>query len=291
MLGRHLLGLYEKALDPSDSWETRLNKAKSLGFDFVEISIDESDDRLARLDWSRQQIEELRRLCYAADVPIRSMCLSAHRRFPFGSADPSIRERAYEIMEKAIDFSSALGIRVIQLAGYDVYYEESTPDSVRSFREGMAWAAERAAQKQIMLAMEIMDTPFMNSISKHMAYESMFKSPWYKVYPDLGNLSAWPENDVDFELKHGIDSIVQIHLKDTLAVTRDFPGKFKCVPFGSGCVDFPKRFAQLEQLGYHGPYMIEMWYAEGTDDCAQAAAAKQWLTEQFCIGTGQRISE
>ena len=287
MLGCHLLGLYEKALDPSDSWSLRLKKAKSLGFDFVEISIDESDERLARLDWSGSQIEELRRLCYETGIGIQSMCLSGHRRFPFGSADPSIRERAKEIMQKAIDFSAALGIRVIQLAGYDVYYEESTPDSIKLFREGMAWAAEKAAQKQVMLAMEIMDTPFMNSISKHMAYESMLRSPWYKVYPDLGNISAWPENDVDFELKQGINSIVQVHLKDTLAVTKDYPGKFKCVPFGSGCVDFPRRFAQLESLGYRGPYMIEMWYAEGTDDCAEAARAKEWLSEQFFLGTGQ----
>lgn len=291
MLGCHLLGLYEKALDPSDDWAVRLKKAKSLGFDFVEISIDESDERLARLDWSKAQIEALRRLCYETGIGIQSMCLSGHRRFPFGSADASARERAREIMTKAIDFSAAMGIRVIQLAGYDVYYEDSTPESVKRFREGMAWAADQAAQKQVMLAMEIMDTPFMNSISKHMAYEGMLHSPWYKVYPDLGNISAWPENDVDFELKQGINSIVQVHLKDTLAVTEDFPGKFKCVPFGSGCVDFPRRFAQLENLGYRGPYMIEMWYNEGTDDCAEAAKAKAWLSEQFFLGTGQTPEE
>jgi L-ribulose-5-phosphate 3-epimerase len=26
-----------------------------LGFDFVEMSVDETDERLARLDWSREQ--------------------------------------------------------------------------------------------------------------------------------------------------------------------------------------------------------------------------------------------
>lgn len=287
MLGEHLLGLYEKALDPTGTWETRLEKAKKLGFDFMEISIDETDARLKRLYWTKEQIEELRRTCYAAGIGFQSMCLSAHRRFPFGSADPFIRAKAYEIMEKAIDFAAAMGIRVIQLAGYDVYYEPSTPESVKQFREGMVWAARKAAQKQVMLAMEIMDTTFMNSISKHMAFEGMLHSPWYKVYPDLGNLSAWPENDVDFELERGIGSIVAIHLKDTLAVTDNFSGKFKCVPFGSGCVDFPRRFSQLEQLDYRGPYMVEMWYTEGTDDCEEAAKAKAWLEEQFQLGIGQ----
>ena len=135
-----------------------------------------------------------------------------------------------------------------------------------------------------MLAMEIMDTPFLNSISKHMAYEGMLHSPWYKVYPDVGNISAWPENDVDFEFEHGIDSIVAVHLKDTLKATGDFPGKFKCVPFGTGCVDFPRRFGQLESLGYIGPYMVEMWYADGTDDVQEVPKVKQWLEEQFRAG-------
>ena len=281
MLGDHLLGLYEKALDPQDDWRTRLTKTKAMGFVFMEISIDETDARLARLDWTREQQEELRRICYETGVPLQSMCLSAHRRFPFGSGDEKIRAQAYEVMEKAVDLCLALGVRVIQLAGYDVYYEPSTPESVRLFREGMAWAAKLAAKKQVMLAMEIMDTPFMNSISKHMAYEGMLHSPWYKVYPDMGNISAWPENDVDFEFEQGIASIVAVHLKDTLAVTKEFPGKFKCVPFGTGCVDFPKRFAQLERLGYRGPYMIEMWYAPGTEDVAEVLQAKQWLERQF----------
>ena len=284
MLGKHLLGLYEKALDPAEDWASRLRTAKELGFDFMEISIDESDSRLARLDWTKEQMESLRRICYEEGIGFQSMCLSAHRRFPFGSRDPAVRERARRIMERAIDFAAAMGIRVIQLAGYDVYYEPSTPESVRLFREGMAWSAELAARKQVMLAMEIMDTSFLNSISKHMSYETMLHSPWYKAYPDLGNLSAWPENDVDFELERGIGSIVAVHLKDTIAVTEDFPGKFKCVPFGTGCVDFPKRFRQLERLGYTGPYMMEMWYDGETGGREAVSAAKHWMEAQYRLG-------
>lgn len=34
MLGKHRLGIYEKALDRDDSWERRLEKAAELGFVF-----------------------------------------------------------------------------------------------------------------------------------------------------------------------------------------------------------------------------------------------------------------
>jgi len=46
---KHPLGIYEKALPPNLTWAQRLAMAKVCGFDFVEVSIDESDVRLKRL--------------------------------------------------------------------------------------------------------------------------------------------------------------------------------------------------------------------------------------------------
>lgn len=281
MFGNHPVGIYEKAFDPTISWDKRLSRAASLGFDYIEISIDETDERLSRLDWSRAEKRILLNNVWDSGVDIRSMCLSGHRRFPFGSSDKNFRNKAAQIMDKAINFAGEMGIRVIQLAGYDVYYENSTEESVKYFAEGMQWASERAARAQVMLAMEIMDTPFMNSISKHLEYEHKINSPWYRVYPDLGNLSAWTENDPEKEIEKGIRSIVGIHVKDTIPPRDDFEGKFKSVPFGTGCVDFPARFAQLENLGYTGPYMIEMWYQNGTDDVLEIKNAAKWLNNQY----------
>lgn len=285
MLGKHLLGLYEKALNPAYGWQQRFAKVRELGFDFIELSVDETDERIARLSWNAKQIGEFRSALSDAGITCQSMCLSAHRRFPFGSADRATREKAHEILEKAVEFSSLAGIRVIQLAGYDVYYEESTPESVRLFEEAMEWSAAVAAGKQVMLAMEIMDTPFLNSITKHLSYENRINSPWFKVYPDLGNLSAWPGNNVAEELEKGMRSIVGVHLKDTLAVTENFGGKFKCVPFGAGCVDFAKCFGLLEKGGYRGPYMMEMWYDGGRFPEEEVTKSGLWLEEQFRRGT------
>ena len=280
MLGNHLLGLYEKALPPELTWEERLSAAKELGFDYLEISIDETDERLSRLDWTREERDTLHRAMLSTGVPIQSMCLSGHRRFPYGSADPQLRARAHEIMEKAVLFAREFGIRVIQLAGYDVYYEPSTPESLRLFEEGLRSACETAEKYQVMLAMEIMDTELMSSITRYRKYKALLPSPWFTVYPDLGNLSAWG-NDTSAELTLARNGMVGIHLKDTLAVTPDFPGKFKCVPFGAGCVDFAACFRQLEAEGYRGPYMMEMWYAAGQDWKTEIRAARAYIAARF----------
>ena len=280
---RNPLGIYEKALPKGLSWMTRLSLAQALGFDFVEMSIDESDERLARLDWSPAERASLRAAVDETGVTVPSMCLSGHRRFPFGSRDPDIRAKAREIMRKAIDLSVSVGLRTIQLAGYDVYYEPGDDGTRQRFVEGLRWAVDEAARSQVMLAVEIMDTPFINSITAWLEYAKLIESPFFCVYPDLGNLSAWG-NDVSAELRKGAAKIVAIHLKDTLRVTKDFPGQFREVPFGTGCVDFVACFKTLAELSYRGPFLIEMWTEKSAEPIVEVAHARSWLREQMRRG-------
>ena len=126
MLAKQIpLGIYEKALPAGECWLERLKLAKALGFDFVEMSLDETDARLARLDWSPEQRLALVKAVAETGVRVPSMCLSAHRRFPLGSEDDAVRHQGLEIMRKAIQLAQDVGIRVIQLAGYDVYYQQA----------------------------------------------------------------------------------------------------------------------------------------------------------------------
>ena len=66
-------------------------------------------------------------------VRVPSMCLSAHRRFPLGSEDDAVRHQGLEIMRKAIQLAQDVGIRVIQLAGYDVITSRRTMRRAAAF--------------------------------------------------------------------------------------------------------------------------------------------------------------
>ena len=63
------VGLYEKALPVDLSWEERLAAAGRAGYDYVEISIDESDERLSRLDWTASERAAIRH-CPAKGVTV-----------------------------------------------------------------------------------------------------------------------------------------------------------------------------------------------------------------------------
>lgn len=274
------LGIYEKALPAGISWVEKLAVAKSCGFDFVEMSVDESDERLARLTWNKEARMAVITAIQQTGVRIPTLCLSAHRRYPFGSRDEAIRKQARTIMTQAIRLAQDLGIRTIQLAGYDVYYESQDKDTIAYFEEGMAWAAQQAAAAQVMCAVEIMDTPFMNSISKWQKLDAKIGSPWFTVYPDIGNLTAWG-NEVDAELAGGIDRIAAIHLKDTVAVTAHSPGQFRDVPFGDGCVDFVSLFKTLQRLNYRGTFLIEMWTEKSDEPLLEIIHARHWIEEKM----------
>lgn len=275
------LGIYEKALPKKATWEETLRQVTQLGFNFYEFSIDESDERLARLDWTLSEARQLADAMRQTKVPIYTLMLSGHRRYPLGSKDPAVRQKSLEMMQKALDLASYLGIRNIQMAGYDVFYEQKTALSHAYYLENLQKCVDMAAQKQVVLAIETMDDPFINSLDKIAQIKETIKSPWLQAYPDFGNLSAWPQNDVVTQLRTHFEQIVAVHLKDTLAVTPDFAGKFKDVDFGQGCVDFEGCLKTMADLGYHGTYTIEMWSQTQPDALTKVAEAKAYFDDLF----------
>ena len=109
------LGIYEKALPQDLTWKEKFELVHQLGFNFLEFSIDESDERLARLDWTKEQRAEFRDAMWATNSRINTMMLSGHRRYPLGSKDSKIRQKSLEMMAKAINLAVDLGIHNLSL--------------------------------------------------------------------------------------------------------------------------------------------------------------------------------
>ena len=60
-------------MEKNTSWHQKLLDAKELGFDFVEISIDETDERLARLDWTKDERESLVKSIFETGIKIEQV--------------------------------------------------------------------------------------------------------------------------------------------------------------------------------------------------------------------------
>lgn len=257
----YTIGLYEKAMPGTLSWREKMAAAGKAGYDFIEISIDETDEKLERLDMGRAERRKLVELMWETGLPIRTMCLSGHRKYPLGSESEAVRERGIQIMEKALILAGDLGIRIIQLAGYDVYYEQGNERTRALFLENLRKAADMAAARGILLGFETMETEFMNTVQKAMEIVRRMDSAYLNVYPDLGNITnaaADSGGNVQDDLETGQGRIIAMHLKETV------PGKFREIPFGTGHVDFEKGIRKAWELGVRR-YVTEFWYTGSPD--------------------------
>ena len=250
-----LLGVYEKAIPNYFSWEEKCRIAKEAGYDFIEMSIDPSPQRLKRLDWDDEKINETRRAAEKTQVPILTMALSANREYTLGDPDAEIRVRSIDIVKKAVVLASRLGIRIIQIATYDVFGKQGTKETEKFFIESLKHCTEFASGYAVMLALETMDTPFADSITKAVRFVKEVKSPFLQIYADNGNIAAMGY-DFSQDIESGINNVVAIHLKDTK------PGIVRRIPYGEGMVNFEKDFTALKKVNYSGLFVAEMWCDE-----------------------------
>jgi len=269
------IGLYEKALPKNLSWEERLTLARDAGYSFMEISIDETDERIERLKWDKAKKKNLREITENTGVPILTMCLSGNRRFPIGSSFGEIQKKGMEMITDAVWFALHLGIRVVQIAGYDVVAgEKSTELSRETFGINLKKSLNLAASLGVMLAVENIDSEFGDSLDKIMLYVKEINSPWLKIYPDFGNLKAMGQ-DFEKQLRSYAGHIAAIHVKDTR------PGIIRNVAFGEGTVDFISAFNTLKSNGFNGPFLLEMWADDKKDNYEIIKFSREWVVQQM----------
>lgn len=246
------VGVYEKAFPADYSWKQILASAKQAGYDFVEMSIDESSERLERLHWSHSDRAALRKAIFDTGMPIWGMGISAHRKFPLGSASPDIRKQGLSIFQKSIELAADLGVRVIQVMGYDAFYEPSNADTEARYLEGLQTGVGWASAAGVLLALENGDSKLVDSVEKAMRFVKKLNSPWFQVYPDIGNMSAAGYSPLkQLPLTEG--HLVGVHVKDTR------PGELRGVLLGQGNVQIQEAFKLLARMGFKGPLVMEMW--------------------------------
>lgn len=273
----YTLCLYEKAMPSSLSWIEKLNTAKAAGFDAVEISIDETDAKLSRIEPGHPVRAELKAAMAETGIPVLTMCLSGHRKYPFGSHDEAIRARSLDIMAKALDFAQDIGIRIIQLAGYDVYYETGDESTRQWFEVNLRKATEMAAQAGVMLGFETMETLFMDTATKAMRYVSAIDSPYLQIYPDIGNLtnaSRISGVSVGHDLRNAKGHIAAAHLKEIIE------GHYREIPFGTGDTHYVEALDELIHQGVRF-FTGEFWYVGQPTWVEDLAFANTYLRDKI----------
>jgi L-ribulose-5-phosphate 3-epimerase UlaE len=159
-------------------------------------------------------------------------------------------------MEQALTLASRLGVRIIQIAAYDVYYKDSSEETKRYFTENLEKSLRLAAREGVMLAFETMETPFIDTVEKAAWWVRQFSSPYLQIYPDTGNITNAAHkygSSVCGDIEKGTGHIAAVHLKESL------PGIYREVPYGEGHVDFAGTVGAAWKSGVR-LYTAEFWH-------------------------------
>lgn len=266
-----LLGIYEKALPRCSSWGEFFAQAGHAEFDFVDLSVDESAERSARLGWSAAQRVDIRRAAAESGVRIGGICLSLHRRVMPGSADPSVRADAVKVFRQGIRLAADLGASVLQVAGYYAYYEPPDPRARDRYLDTLLAAVPHAAREGVILGLENIDGGDIDSIPEALRIADEAASPWLQLYPDIGNI-AERGGDVTAQLRAGAGRILALHVKDAV------PGAPRRIDFGAGDAEFDAAFAELHRQSWSGRIMLEMWNDDAADALDRCSRARDFVT-------------
>ena len=133
----------------------------------------------------------------------------------------------------------------------------------------------RVAAGQPVLALENVDHELVDSVEKAMRFVKTLNSPWFNVYPDIGNMTAAGYSPLE-QLPLAEGHLVGVHVKDTR------PGELRGVPLEQGIVPFLDTFRLLSQMGFAGPLVMEMWaHLDQTGDPINSASHARVILEQW----------
>jgi L-ribulose-5-phosphate 3-epimerase len=256
------IGIYEKAFPDSFSLSDKITALLESGFDYLELSADRTDQKIARLT-DPLFINQVRTENTKHQHVIRSLCLSALSTYSLGHPSLEIRQRGESIFWDAISFAEKTGISLIQIPFCDVPKAiESTEATQACFFQEIVKLNGLLQTHSTQVRFENMEQPQNGSVSSIISFLNQIPHSHFGIYPDVGNVDAVFNYQLSsalkdlslFDSKYG-DSV---HLKETR------PNKYGGLYYGQGMVHFPALIQKCRQLGKHF-YTLEYWYLGDCD--------------------------
>ena len=221
-----------------------------LGFDCLELCLERPDVRPEHLD--RARCRAIRAALDETGIALASLSYHADREPP----DP---RRANQ--ERAVRAAQWMG------AGILVLNPEKTVDLARQWPEHVAWFRELCALAEdldVTLAIEPEPLMVAGSSEDMRRMIDAVGSPRLCVNLDIGHAQV-TDDDLVASIHALGDRIVHLHLEDV-------PGRVhRHLPFGEGDIDFVAVRQALEDIGYRGPYVVDLF---GLDQPPTEVAAR-----------------
>jgi D-psicose/D-tagatose/L-ribulose 3-epimerase len=252
------INLYLWADDMHDSLMPVLESLKKIGYDGVEVPIFDLDTSKWAVWAKRLDDLGLQRTANTVIAPEHNPV----------SADPSIRQAAYEHMQKVVDCCATVGSTILcgphQVALGVFTGRGATPDEWKRSVEHLRRVAEYAAPSGVVLTEEVVnrfELYHLNTLDQAVKLVDEVGHPNCKIHLDTFHAHIEEKNTAEAVRRAG-KRIAHVHVSEN---DRGVPG--------TGSVAWDATFGALADVGYDGWLTVE---AFGNFLPNLAAATKIW---------------
>ncbi len=252
-------GINQWAFPPDWSVEQVLALAASIGFESVELCVDEAG--ALPLDAPEARLKEIRDFAAKQGLRLSSVGCGLGWKYPLSAAEPEARKQALAVVEQALRVTAGLGADALLVVPGAVTptlaYDVALENALEAVRE----AAVFAERHQVKIGIENVWNRFLLSPVEMRDFIDHCESPWVGAYFDVGNVLAFGYPEQWIRILG--DRICKIHLKDFRTATGSLDG---FVMLMEGDVDWPRVMRSLRAIGYEGPLTAEYGaYAHGLE--------------------------
>ena len=238
--GRLKKGVLISMLPKKMSYLDRFKLAVDAGFEGVEAQT--VDDP--------KEADQIKEASEKAKIRIHSVMNMGHWQWPFSSANPDDVKKGAERMEISLRNAKLWGADAVLLVPAVVKPDTTIPQAWSRSQPHIRKLIPLAKELGVVIAIEPVWNKFLLTPYDAAKYVDEFKSPWVKVYFDVGNvvMYGFPQEWIRALGKR----IVKFHLKDFKYETRQW------VPLREGSIDWKEVRKAIDEIGFGGYLTVEL---------------------------------
>jgi len=264
MQGRLLPKINERIQSfPGSNWPTEFEIAEDLGFELIELTIEE-DSLNTHPIMSTNGQKHICELSKNHNLSIEGICCDIFMEQPLIEKDTNKLEKRLLILKKIINSASNINSKMIELPMLE-NNSLNKKDAEEVFDTVLNEVLPVAESLKINILLETDMTPI-----RLKKYISKFDSPYLGINYDCGN-STWFGFNAEEEIPIYHPYIKNVHIKD--CTRKDYS-----VSLGSGETDFDKIFRLLRKYHYQGNFILQA--ARQEDDIK---AAREYLKYTYSL--------
>lgn len=229
----------------SFSIDKQLETAKEIGYDGVELNLEEQS-----LKFKRSEREFIAEKAESLGLELPSLCSGLLWKNNLASPDGNIRRKGIDIIRRGCEFAADIGAKVLLVVPAVAVPEVSYQKTWELSKKAILEAAPTAEERGVYVGVENVWNRFLYSSLEFRRFIEEIDHPHVKAYFDVGNVQflGFPHQWI----QHLAELIACVHVKDFHRATV----KFK--PLLQGDVEWALVMKALRSIGYDGFLNVEV---------------------------------